>query len=164
MSDVNVKGLSELQKFLDQVPAKIERNVMRGALRAGMKVVLPVAKGNIHSVSGDLAAGLRIGTRSRGGVVSSYIRTKGRHGFVAHWVEFGTAAHGILGKFGGSMFFGGIFTKSVDHPGARPHPFMRPALDSQAQPAVVAAAEYMKNRLATKEGLDTSAVLIEGDA
>jgi hypothetical protein len=40
---------------------------------------------------------------------------------------------------------------------------MRPALDAQASAAVVAAAEYMKDRLATKHGLDTSDVVIEGD-
>ena len=40
---------------------------------------------------------------------------------------------------------------------------MRPALDSQATRAVVAAGEYIKRRLATKHGLDTSGVMIEGD-
>jgi hypothetical protein len=40
---------------------------------------------------------------------------------------------------------------------------MRPALDQQAQAAVIATAEYMKNRLATKEGLDTADIVIAGD-
>lgn len=164
MSDpVHVKGLSDLQKFMDTLPPKIERNVMRGALRAGMKIVLPAAQVNVHSVSGKLAAGLKLGTRIRGGIVMARIIAKGEHGYIARFVEFGTAAHAISGKKGGFLSFGGIFARGVQHPGATPHPFMRPALDGNAQSAVIAAAEYMKKRLATKQGLDTSEVLIEGD-
>jgi HK97 gp10 family phage protein len=164
MSEVRVKGLSDLQKFLDQLPAKMERNVMRGALRAGMKTVQPVAQHAIHSVSGQLAAGLKIATRAQGGTVTAALKATGPHAFVAQWVEFGTRPHTIAAKGGGFLAIGDGFYKSVQHPGAATKPFLRPALDQQAQPAVVAAAQYMKARLATKEGLDTSAVLIEGDA
>src|SRR3990172_10648780 len=117
-TETHVKGLAELQKFLDQLPAKIERNVMRGALRAGMKVVERVAKANIHSVSGLLAEGLKVGTRSRGGTVTAYLKASGKHAFIAKWVEFGTRAHNIAAKKGGWLSFGSIFTKSVEHPGA----------------------------------------------
>lgn len=161
--DLHVKGLSELQKFLDELPVKVEKNIMRGALRAGMNTVKPVAQQNIHSVSGLLAAGLKISTNSRGGTVTASLKAKGPHGFIAKWIEFGTRAHNIAAKTGGWLSFGGVFAKSVAHPGARPKPFMRPALDQQAQTAVIASAEYMKTRLADKHGLDTSAILIEGD-
>lgn len=163
MADTHVKGLAELQKFLDTLPAKVEKNIMRGALRAGMKVVQPVAKENVRKVSGLLAAGLKIGTRSRGGRVTAMLRATGKHGFVAKWIEYGTKAHNIAAKLGRDLSFGGIFRGVVAHPGAKPKPFMRPALDGQAQGAVIAAAEYVKNRLATKQGLDTSYVMIEGD-
>lgn len=162
MADVHVTGLRELQAFLDELPSNVEKKILRGALRAGMKTVQPVANANVHSVSGLLAAGLKIGTRARGGRVTASLKATGVHGYLARWVEFGTKAHNIAAKQNGWLSFGGIFAKSVAHPGAKPHPFMRPALDSQAQNAVVAAAEYMKTRL-TKQGLDTSAVLIEGD-
>jgi HK97 gp10 family phage protein len=163
VSDVHVKGLAELQKFLDQLPAKMEKNVVRGSLRAGMKEILPVAKQNCSKVSGLLADGLKLSTSSRGGKVTASIKAKGKHGFIAPWVEYGTKAHNIAAKKNGFLSFGGIFAKSVDHPGAKPHPFLRPALDQQAQSAVIAAAEYMKNRLATKEGLDTSDIEIGVD-
>jgi len=162
MSEVHVKGLVDLQKFLDTLPVKIEKNIMRGALRAGMNTVTPIAKSNIHSVSNLLAEGLKVSTRARGGRVTASLKATGPHAFVAKWVEFGTKAHNIAAKKGW-LSFGGIFAKSVQHPGARPHPFMRPALDAQAGAAVVAAAEYMKARLATKQGLDTSGVTIDGD-
>ena len=35
MSNVHIKGGAELNKFLQQLPAKIEQSVLRGALRAG---------------------------------------------------------------------------------------------------------------------------------
>lgn len=159
----HITGLSDLQKFLDQLAPKVEANIMRGALRAGMAVVKPVAQANVHSVSGELAAGLTISTRRRGHVVSANLKAGGRHASIAHLVEFGTQAHFIQVKESKWLTFGGIFVKSVSHPGARPHPFMRPALDSQASAAVVATGEYIKNRLATKEGLDTSHIMIEGD-
>ncbi len=164
MADVHVRGLAELQKFMDTLAPRIEKNILRGALRSGMRVVQPVAKANVHSVSGLLAAGLKIGTRARGGVVTAYLKSTGKHGYLARWVEYGTAAHNIAAKRGGWLSFMGIFAKEVAHPGARPHPFLRPALDSQSQKAVIAAAEYMRNRLATKEGLDTAGIVIEGDA
>jgi len=163
MAEIHVKGLADLQKFLDTLPAKVERNIMRGALRAGIKTIQPLAKQNINSVSGLLAAGLKIGTRSRGGIVTSYLKASGPHAFLAKWVEFGTRAHNIAAKKGGWLSFGGIFAKSVDHPGAKPHPFMRPALDSGAQTAVQAAAEYMRTRLSTKHGLDMSHITLDGD-
>lgn len=186
MSDVHVTGLADLQKFLDTLPAKIEANVMRGALLAGMNVIKPVAASNVHSISGELAEGLTVSTNSRGGTVKAILRAKGIHGYIAMWVEFGTRAHLIKVQdsekpintrrgvhFGqhvsmttinrnvlkiGNTFVG----PTVSHPGSGAKKFMRNALDREAQNAVIAAAEYIKKRLATKEGLDTSDVTIAG--
>lgn len=162
MSEINVTGLKELAQFLDELPTKLQNNVMRGALRAGMKPVLVEAKAGAAAATGVLRDGLKIGTTNKAGVVTSYIRARGQHGYIARWIEFGVKPHTITAKEG-SMYFGGRYVKSVQHPGFSPRPFMRPALDSQATAAVVAAAEYMKERLATKHGLDTADVLIEGD-
>jgi len=162
MAEIHVTGLADLQKFLDQLPAKLERNVVRGALRAGAKLILAQAIAKVPVKSSELRNSLKIGTRARGGTVTAAVRTKV---FYAKFVEFGTKGHFITAKKGGWLSFGGIFAKSVWHPGIPkgPHAFMRPALDGQAQNAVIAAAEYMKRRLATKEGLDTSDIVIEGD-
>jgi HK97 gp10 family phage protein len=190
MSDlVNVKGLADLQKFLDQLTPKMEANVMRGALRAGMKKVKNRAALNINSQSGDLAKGLRISTRLKNGIVKSVLAARGPSGYKAMWVEFGTQRHLIkvqesekkinykrskkLGRVVkesmttinrrvlqiGNTFVGPV----IEHPGSRPHPFMRPALDSEAQSAIIAAAEYMKARLEKKHGLDTSELFFEGE-
>lgn len=161
---VEVKGLSDLQKLLDTLASKVEKNVMRGALRAGMKPIQAAARAKIHNVSGELSKGLAIGTRVRGARVVARLRARGAHAHIAHLVEFGTKAHFIKAPHLGALLLpGGLLVSDVFHPGAAPKPFMRPALDSQAQAAVVAAAEYIKARLTTKEGLDTAHIKIEGD-
>lgn len=164
MAEIHVTGLSELNAFLDQLAPKIARNVLRGSLRAGMKVVQPVAKQNALKASGLYAAGLKISTRSRGGTVTASLKATGKHAFLGPWIEYGTRAHSITAKATGWLSFGGIFTKSVMHPGTKPHPHMRPALDTQASAAVVAAAEYMKKRLSEKNGIDTADIVIEAEA
>jgi hypothetical protein len=148
---------------MDTLAPRIEKNVMRGALRAGMNVVKPMAVANARKSSGVYASGLKVGTRARGGRVTASLKATGPHAYLGRWIEFGTRAHNIAAKVNGWLSFGGIFTKSVAHPGARPFPHMRPALDANATAAVQASAEYMRTRLATKHGLDTSGVVLEGD-
>ena len=167
MSNVHIKGGAELNKFLQQLPAKIEQSVLRGALRAGANVVMAEAKAELENAgsvdSGQLRDGLKVSTSSRRGRVTAEVKATGKHAHIAPWLEYGTAAHKITAKKGKGLFFGGLFVKGVQHPGSRPKEFMRPALDGRAQDAVVAAAEYMKRRLATKNGLDTSSVEIEAE-
>lgn len=157
--DLHVRGLTELNKFLQELPVKLEKNILRSALRQGAKVTQAQAIANVPVKSGDLRKSIKIGTRARGGTVTASVRTKL---FYAKFVEYGTAAHLVNGKLGGSLFFGGIFAKQVMHPGSRAKAFLRPALDSTANAAVVAVGEQIKKRL-TKEGLDTADILIEGD-
>lgn len=156
---VNVKGLDQLQKLLDTLPSKVEANIMRGALRAGIKPILEEARQNVSVVSGELRDGLKIATRKRGGTMRGLLRATGNHGYVAHWVEFGTQPHIIPGP----LKLGNKWVKNAKHPGARAKPFMRPALDSKKAQALLAVGEYIKRRLATKHGLDTSHIRLEGD-
>lgn len=162
MSDtVYVKGLSDLQKFLDQLPAKVEANVMRGALRAGAKdVILPAAKAGIASKSHELANSLRVSVRARRGEVRAAVKTDL---FYARFVEYGTKQHWITSRDGKALSIGGLGAlKAVQHPGAQPRPFMRPAIDQNAQAALMAVGNYVKARLANRHGLDTSDVVLEG--
>lgn len=168
-TNINVIGLAELQKFLDKLPAKMEANILRGALRAGAKPILEAARQNApvgepsdaakrkyKVYAGALRDSLRISARidkRNGSVVASVkaggkVRKTGADVFYANFSEFGTRPH-ALSKGGES-----------NHPGTAPKPFMRPAIDSQAQTAVLAAGEYIKKRLATKNGLDTADIEI----
>lgn len=187
----NVKGLAELQKFLDSLPAKVEKNIMRGALRAGATVIRNLARSKIHHISGRLAASIRVTTMAKGKTITARIVAGGAKSDIGNrpiWVEYGTRPHLIsvqesekpinsnasqraAGMVRVSMStinrnlrrvlsIGGKFVgPTVSHPGARPRPFMRPALDQGSQKAVVVSGEFIKARL-TKEGLDASEVKI----
>lgn len=141
-----ITGLADLQVHLDQLPALIERKLLRGALRAGQKVTLERARQSIHNVSGDLAASLRITTRAQGSTVSAKVKAGNAKAFYAHMVEFGTKAHVIMAKGGGALALNsGVYSK-LQHPGAQARPFMRPALDAAAvdnSPAFQAVGEYL---------------------
>ena len=174
MTDAVTKGLAELQAALDQLPAKIEANIMRGAMRAGAKVIAKQAGAIAREsqVTGELASTVRFGTSisKRDGIVEAYVRAgpkaakrgkkqtkEDRKGWYAGWVEFGTAAHIIRAKPGHSLAIGGGQYAQVNHPGAKKQPFMRPAMDSRSQAALDAVGEYVRNRLATQYGIDVPA-------
>lgn len=164
MSNINIKGLSELQRFLDALPAKIETNIIRGALRAGAREIMNEARLNApigepsesgikkyNLYPGALRDSIRLSVRldrRNNQVVASVkaggkVKKTGANVYYAHMVEFGTRHH--------SLRKGGDAT----HPGVSPRPFMRPALDAKAGQSVVAAGEYIKKRLASKHGLNT---------
>jgi len=161
MSEVKIKGLAELQQFLNQLPAKMEANVLRTALRAGANVIRDEVKATVPVKTGTLRDGFKVSTNSRRGRVSAKVKATGKHAFIAPWLEYGVAAHKITSKKAKGLFFGGLFAKSVEHPGIRPRPFMRPALDTRAQQALMAVGQKIKQRLQTKHGLDTSEVELE---
>ncbi len=148
MSELNVKGLAELDKLLKELPAKIEGNIMRGAMRAGARVFEDRAKQMVPVKSGQLRDSIKVSTRSKRGRVSATVTAGGKKAFYAHMVEFGTARHFIKPKNRKSLFFAGMAKEVVDHPGATQKPFMRPALDEGSTGAIDAMAEYIRKRLA----------------
>lgn len=155
----HVKGLSDLGKALGMLPLKIEKNVMRGALRAGAAPIRDEARKNAAKATGALAKGLKVSTNVQRGTVYAKLRTSGKHGYIAHFIEFGTSRHIIAGRNGGTLSIpmdggGRIRVRSIEHPGSRAIPFMRPAIDTQAGDAVLAVANYIRNRLSTQHGID----------
>lgn len=172
---VQIHGLAELQRSLDQLPAKIEANVLRGALRAGANVIADEARRLVPVNTGQLRESIRVSVRPfPGGKLVATVKAGGRfkvyasgkaikgaayktagaggkpayHApFYAHFVEFGTARHWIKPKSRKSLFIAGLLKELVDHPGARPKPFMRPAFDTKARAAIEAMADYIRTRL-----------------
>jgi HK97 gp10 family phage protein len=169
MADVHVKGLRELAQMLQALPVKIEKNIMRGAMRAGANVILEQAKANVPvsepsdrnrerygAYAGALRDSGRVGGRARKGKVTSYARFGGATAktgvpvFWVHWVEYGTKPHSN-GRRG-------------MHPGARPHPFLRPAADTAQADAVVAVGKYVYRRLEQRGGWDLADIVVEEEA
>lgn len=172
---VHIHGLAELQRTLDQLPAKIEANILRGALRAGANVIADEARRLVPVKTGQLKESIRVSVRPfPGGKLVATVKAGGRFKvyasgkaikdaayrtgkagggfdyhtpFYAHFVEFGTARHWIKPKSRKSLFIAGLLKELVDHPGARPKPFMRPAFDGKARAAIEAMAAYIRTRL-----------------
>mgnify|MGYP000865842902 CR=1 FL=1 len=173
MTDIHIKGMKELGEALRSLEPKLRNNVMRAALRQGANVVkeavlqnVPTAPANTENArlyggyEGALRDSVRVGSRvKRDGKVTAYVRAGGKKGtrdtYYAHMVEYGTKAHKI-GKLGRMLFINGRWVYApVSHPGARPHPFMRPAADSTATTATVAVGNKIKSVLEMKHGLNS---------
>lgn len=171
MADVHIKGLKELGMFLQALPIKVERNILRAALRQGANVIaeqarvnVPVAEPSDRNAAryGGYAGALRDSIRTsnsratRKGRVTVAVRaggikTKGGADvYYAKWVEYGTKPHSN-GKRG-------------MHPGARPHPFLRPAADTEQARAVIAVGNWIKHRLEQRGGWDVEDVVVEEEA
>lgn len=161
MSDTNIKGGAELQRFLDQLAPKIEKNIMRGGMRQGANVskkeaqLQLTASGSVET--GLLKKGLKVSTNSKAGRVTASLKVKGKHAYLARWIEYGVAAHGVAK---GAKRKSGKGQGGILHPGFAPRPFLRPALDNKVPEIVAAVANYVKNRLTT-QGLDVSEVEID---
>lgn len=176
----HVAGLAALQKMLDELPAKVEGNVLRGGLRAGARVFEDEVKRTVPVGSGRLRNSVRVSVRLLRGRVMATVKVGGRSKekevirlpngrlkikyvspFYAKWVEFGTARHAIkattakgLVLRSNSRASSGFANRwmvtvldSVEHPGAKARPFMRPAFDGKNSAALDAVADYIRARL-----------------
>lgn len=180
--DEMLGGGAELDRLLQTLPAKMEKNIMRTALRAGAAVYLADVKQRIPADEGDLRASARVTTRGGRGGVSASVKVGNFKAYYANFVEFGTRPHyvkvsdadrgpgrgkGRKGTAGRQETLASIRTvnrrvlqiganfvgPSVHHPGARARPFMRPAADASFAQAVAAVQAKIRERL-RKNGLD----------
>lgn len=164
MAEIKVTGLSELQKLLDELPATIEKNIVRGALRAGANVIKEEAKRLCPEAApssvakkygaqrGELKRSIRVSLRYKEGRVTASIKAGNAKAFYAVMVEKGTASHLIKAKPGSSLFFAGSNINQVMHGGAEKKRFMRPALDGKAGTAVDTVAQYIRDRIPKELG------------
>ena len=157
---VSVQGLSDLQKMLDELPAKIEANIMRGALRQGANVYRDRARANAPiGKTGKLKKSIKVKTTLRKGKAVSQIVAGGGDAFYAKFVEFGTASfyegngrtvgapYKIEPKNRKAMKFGDVFTESAVHEGVRPTGFMRRAFDGGTSEVIEEVAAYVRMRI-----------------
>lgn len=156
MADQSIIGGRELDAAMASLSIKVEKNILRSALRAGANQYKEEVKANIPVDSGDLRRSVRVSARSKGGRVTASVKIGNKKAWYARLVEFGTKAHKIAPKGGGGLLIGGNIVGAVDHPGARPQPFARPAFDSKATEAIAAVAAQIRKRL-TKEGINAPA-------
>ena len=170
MSDV--RGMNELLKNLKDLPEKVQKRVLVGAVRAAAKPIVKEAKSLVPVEHGTLKESIgitRFKTRKKSIVwfqvsprVQKYklkaqdtdtgknvILTMQNSPFYGYFVEFGTYAkldHPLLKPRSSKR------TKKRDAivekgGGIRPHPFMRPAFEKEGENAIIALKEYVAKRL-----------------
>jgi HK97 gp10 family phage protein len=161
MSSINIKGGKEIFELLQTLPAKLEQNIMRGAVRAGAKVILDEAKQNVPEQSGDLKASGRVTTNSKKGRGTASVKFGNKKVYYTRFIEFGVAAHTITSKTGYLSFLGNAY-KSVEHPGLQPKAFLRPAFDSKQKEAIEAIGVHIGKRL-NKQGLNNPGLEVSDD-
>lgn len=169
-----LKGRAEVRRYLlETIPLALHTKILRGAARAAAKVVAEEAKE--RSISSEVSGAVKVSSKqdSEGHVIARVL-VKGPGAYIAPWLEYGTDPHFISvdpaqsgGRTAGrinklakdddnvvrSLMINGKFVgTTVRHPGARPHPFLRPALDIKRDEALAAAQGYIDARLA-REGL-----------
>lgn len=159
-----LRGRAEVSAHMKSLPAKLS-GVLRGAARAGAGVIATEIKA--QTPSQEVRENLRISSKAAEGKIRVTIDIKpGWARSVGTWLEFGTSPHFITvddsqrqgmsvrkvnerEKEGrGSLIIGGNFVgETVFHPGARPHPAFRPALDAKEGEAIAAAQKYINSRI-----------------
>lgn len=158
----SVRGKSDVRAFIAVIPEQLTTRVLRGAGRAAANVIANEAKD--RSISDEVSGAIKVATSVTDGLIIAKVQVKGRGAYIAPWLEYGTDPHFISvderqreGKSvarinrdvkEGSLVIGGQFVGStVWHPGARPNPFLRPALDIKEADAIRAAQQYISSRV-----------------
>jgi hypothetical protein len=162
----SVKGRGSVERFIAGLPAQIEAKLLRGAARAGGKVLLDETKSS--SPAAAVTEALTLRTSSEPGRIKVKVSVKGQWPrSLAIWAEYGIDAHFIsvddsqregmsvarFNETGGSLRIGGNFVgKTVHHPGVDANPFMRPSLD-RSEVAVRAEMQSYVNARVTRGGI-----------
>lgn len=164
MAEIAVQGLAELDALLKSLPTRVEANILRGAVRAGQKVVADRAASLVPVDSGALKRSVRVRTdfrAARRGFIRADVVAGDKNSWYAGLIEFGTGQHysgqGSSSKRApytikptrrdGALYFGGTIRKAVTHPGIRPQPFMRPAAEELDGEGLDAFVAYVRKRL-----------------
>jgi HK97 gp10 family phage protein len=135
-------SLRRIKKAFEVLPDRIAQKVLGSSARFAMTPVIKEARRRVPVEHGVLRKSLGSRLRKYRGGDTVFVAVGPRNGFrdpqtgqnpvnYAHLVEFGTGPHAIRGKKGVLKIGGLVIRGGVHHPGARPQPFLRPALDTQ---------------------------------
>lgn len=117
-----------------------------------------------------IADAVKVRSKKREGLIVARVLLAGPGSYVGRWLEYGTSAHFITvddeyrermtarrinrrisdgdGALHATLVINGKpVGASVYHPGARPHPFLRPAADTKEAEAKAAAQAYINSRV-----------------
>ncbi len=141
----NLQGVNEMLAKLTGIDRKMRKKVARKAVAQGSTVLLRAMKPDTPEATGLMkrSLGKKVVTIKRSGVVVAFVRPRPGQGAMAlrnghpvysdpakygHLVELGTKPHGA-------------------HPGTKPRPFMRPALDASKSSIMASMENVVRNGL-----------------
>jgi len=125
MNDVEIIGMEDVLKKLKVLPAKVQKNVLTGAIRASAKPIIKEAKRLVPVDSGTLKKSIGIRkrrSRDKNIIHFSVAPLSKKDGWYGRFVEFGTVKMAS-------------------------EPFMRPAFEKEGGNTIKAAKEYMIKRI-----------------
>lgn len=151
--EVRIDGIDRIDAALREVPLKLARNIMRGALRAAGKVIADQVKETVPVRRGALRDSVKVSSRIKDGMPKAAVKFGNRKAFYARFIERGTKAHEIRPAGAKSLYFAGIYDEIVRHPGAEARRTVQRAVDTRREDATAALIAYAQKRLAN-EGID----------
>lgn len=132
---VRVEGLRDLQRALSELPKATSRNVQRRAMIKALTPMERQAESLAPALTGELRRGIEVGTKLSKRQQSEHRASIGMKGFrttEGFRYDPQTAIFMFMGPRGSAKAivqeFGSVYLS--------PHPYMRPAWDSGAGPAV----------------------------
>ena len=150
-----VTGGDEIVRKLRALGVNMER-AQEVVLRAGAEVVRQAAADNVRSVSSSVASDItiqRVGDEG-GAVVIGIAPT--RKTWYAVFLERGTRPHTVKARSGKALRFigpsGDVYRRSIQHPGTKARPFMRPAADENHERIVNAVGDKARTILEISAG------------
>lgn len=123
-----IKGLEALINNLYALPEKVEKRVIRAAVRQGANVIKKKAQDYVPIDKGDLKKSIKVsGAKAKPGVIAFKIRPVGSK------------------KKGGNIFYGRFQEFGTSKMVA--HPFMRPAYDEAGEDVLNTVINTIKSKL-----------------
>lgn len=154
MDSCKVEGLDKLAAALRELPQRLGRNVLRGAVAAGATVIRNEARLHAPVYTGDVAQGHPPPGTLKRAIFQVRVREKSddkRQVFIVS-VKQGKK-YRVQGKRGDksqdAYYWRWVEMGTVNMPA---RPFLRPAFDAKKEEAVAAIAGYLANRIPQEVG------------
>jgi HK97 gp10 family phage protein len=162
MDQGRILGVAGIKREFDALPDLFRKRVLKRSIMEGARVVKDDAAANVRVKTGELRGQIKSrAARGRRDLVVYNVAVRSRS---AHLIEFGTSPHPIAPRNAVSrllsamrsaregaeaMTIGGRFVGgAVQHPGSRPFPFLRPALERNADRVIAIAAAALRRQIA----------------
>jgi HK97 gp10 family phage protein len=159
--DLTVSGGDQLYSSMSQFPIELQVKELQDALKNGAGQVLademeataprsqdigPRPKADQHTADNIVVA---VEKHPIGSAAEVYVGPSSAISWRVRFIELGTTVHAIVIKRKKALASAtDVFGKKVNHPGNKPNPFMRRALDSKGQAAIDAFRQMLADGIA----------------